>query len=312
MPKLLILSKEADEFQRLIEAAGLPGLETFTASDPKEALANGKDCEILYGEAWLMRDVIPQLPKLAWVHSMSAGVERLLDPALRRDYVLTNSRGVFGELMREYVVGYLLAHERRIFERLKAQHERRWDRSPVGRLRGRTLGILGVGSIGGEIARTAKHFGMKVHGYTRSSETSPDVDLYFHGEALLDFARGCDYLVSVLPNTPETRHIVDAAFLEALPAHAVFINIGRGSAVDESALIRALETDQLAGAVLDVFEQEPLPAEHPFWSTPNLLMTFHTSAMSSPPDLAPAFMENYKRFVRGEKLNYVVDFERGY
>ncbi len=312
MPKLLILSTEADEFRQLIEAASLPELEIFTAADPNEALAPGKDCEILYGEAWLMRDVIPQLPKVKWVQSMSAGVERLLAPELRGEYTLSNSRGVFGELMHEYVIGYLLAHERKIFERYQSQQARRWDRSEVGRLRGKTIGILGVGSIGCEIARTAKHFGMTVRGYTRSSESCPDVDMYYHGEALLEFARGCDYLLSVLPNTAETRHIVDAAFLDALPQHALFMNIGRGSALDEAALIQALETKKIAAAVLDVFEKEPLPADHSFWNTPNLLMTFHTSAMSSPADLAPVFIENYKRYVRGEKLNYIVDFERGY
>jgi phosphoglycerate dehydrogenase-like enzyme len=140
----------------------------------------------------------------------------------------------------------------------------------------------------------------------------PDVDVYFHGDHLLDFANGLDYLVSVLPNTSETRHIVDAALLEALPRHAIFVNVGRGSALDESALIHALETKKIAAAVLDVFEQEPLPKEHPFWNTPNLLMTFHTSAPSLPEDIAKLFIENYDRYLNGEELMYRVDFVRGY
>jgi phosphoglycerate dehydrogenase-like enzyme len=312
MPKLLILSTEADEFRRLIEGAALPRLEIFTASEAKAALATGADCEILYGEAWLMRDVISQMPNLQWAQSMSAGVERLLAPELRRDYILTNSRGVFGQMMCEYVIAYLLAHERKIFERHRSQQARHWDRSEIGRLRGKTMGVLGVGSIGCEVARTSKHFGMAVRGYTRSSESCPHVDVYYHGDALLEFAAGCDYLVSVLPNTPETHHIVDSAFLEALPEQVLVMNIGRGSALDQTALIRALETKQIAAAVLDVFEKEPLSEDHPFWNTPNLLMTFHTSAMSEPADLAPVFIENYKRFVTGEKLNYIVDFELGY
>ena len=129
---------------------------------------------------------------------------------------------------------------------------------------------------------------------------------------MLDFAKGLDYFVSVLPNTSETRHIINAALLEALPPHAVFVNVGRGSALDESALIHALETKKIAAAVLDVFEQEPLPKEHPFWNTPNLLLTFHTSAPSLPEDIAKLFIENYHRYLNEEELMYRVDFVRGY
>ncbi len=164
---------------------------------------------------------------------------------------------------------------------------------------------------------------MKVHGYTRESETNKYVDKYFHplpspllgerpGEGILEFTNGLDYLVSVLPNTQGTRKIVNADLLNALPAHALFVNVGRGSTVDESALINALNQNKIAGAVLDVFEQEPLPKEHPFWTTKNLIMTFHTSAPSLPEDLAKIFIENYRIFLEGKQLKYQVDFERGY
>ena len=226
-------------------------------------------------------------------------MEPLLDPSLRRDYLLTNARGVFGGLMSEFVFGYLLQHERRMFERYQAQQEQRWDASVTGTLHGKTIGLLGVGSIGAALAATARHFGMTVRGYTRASESCPDVDTYYHGSRLLDFADGLDYLVNVLPNTQETRRIVDAPLLERLPAHAVFINVGRGSTVDEAALVTALQTGKLAAAVLDVFEQEPLPPGHAFWHTPNLLMTFHTSAPSFPADLACLFIENYRRYADG-------------
>jgi phosphoglycerate dehydrogenase-like enzyme len=313
MTKVLILSRQADEFRQLIEAAHLPGLEKLVAvKEPAEVLALGSDFDVIFGEPARIREVIAALPDLRWVQSIWAGVEPLLDPSLRRDYTLTNARGVFGGLMSEYVFGYILLHERRIFERLQAQQERRWDHTRTGSLRGRTLGLLGVGSIGAHLARTAKHFGMTVRGYTRLSETCPAVDAYYHGGALLDFATGLDYLISVLPNTSSTRRIVDASLLERLPAHAVFINVGRGAAVDEFALIHALENHKLALAVLDVFEEEPLPPSHPFWRTSNLLMTFHTSAPSLPADLSQVFIENYNRYVSGEPLLHLVDFERGY
>jgi len=312
MHKLLILSRQAQEYQHLLELAKLPQIQIFSATDVDKAKALGADFEIVFGDPRLMHDLLARLPQLRWVQSAYAGVESLLDPSLRRDYVLTNARGVFGGLMSEFVFGYLLLHERRIFERYQAQQEHRWDGSTTGMLRGKTIGLLGVGSIGAHLARTAKFFEMSVRGYTRSSELCPDVDIYFHDDHLLDFANGLDYLVSVLPNTSETRHIVDAALLEALPPHAIFVNVGRGSALDESALIRALEMKKLAAAVLDVFGQEPLPKEHPFWNTPNLLLTFHTSAPSLPEDMAKLFIENYHRFVNNEELMYRIDFVRGY
>jgi phosphoglycerate dehydrogenase-like enzyme len=259
-----------------------------------------------------IKDALDSLPALVWVQSIWAGVEPLLDPAIRRDYILTNARGVFGGLMSEYVIGYILMHERRVLQKLEAQLNNHWDDSDTGTLRGKTLGLLGVGSIGAEIARTANFFGMTVRGYTRDSETSKHVDKYYHGADLLAFAKELDYLVNILPNTNDTCKIINADLLNALPPHALFINVGRGSAVDESALIEALNRNRIAGAVLDVFEQEPLPKDHPFWKTPNLLMTFHTSAPSLPEDITKIFIENYLLFHAGKPLKYQVDFERGY
>jgi phosphoglycerate dehydrogenase-like enzyme len=209
-------------------------------------------------------------------------------------------------------LGYLLAHERRIFQRLEDQKNKRWDDSDTGTLRGKTIGLLGVGSIGADVARTAKFFGMTVRGYTMGSETSSDVDKYYHGNDLLDFATGIDYLVNILPNTKDTRKIINADLLNILPSHALVINVGRGPAVDESALLEALHQNKIAGAVLDVFEKEPLPKDHPFWTTPNLLITFHTAAPSLPEDIAKIFIENYKLFIEGKPLKYQVDFEKGY
>lgn len=313
MPRVLILSKHAEEYRQLVEAAGLPRLEKLAAAvTPEDAFELGDDFDVVFGEPSLIRDVIARLPNMRWVQATYAGVEPLLDPALRRDYLLTNARGVFGALMSEYVFGYLLLHERRMFERYRAQQEQRWDGSVTGTLRGKTLGLLGVGSIGAVLAHTARHFDMRVRGYTRGSETCPDVNTYYHGTRLLDFADGLDYLVAVLPNTRETVRIVDASLLGRLPVHAVFINVGRGSTVDGPALMDALRSGKLAAAVLDVFEQEPLPPGHPFWSTPNLLMTFHTSAPSIPADLARLFIGNYRHYAEGQPPLYAVDFEKGY
>lgn len=304
MPQLVILSKDAQEYYSILESENLPNLSI--SEEPSQ------ETEIVFGAPTLIRDAMSSLPNLRWAQASWAGVEPLLDPSLRRDYTLTNARGVFGGLMSEFVFGYLLAHERNIFQRAEAQKNKIWDTSLTGQLRGKTIGLLGVGSIGAEVARTAKFFGMTVRGYTRRSETSAQVDKYYHRGDLLEFASGLDYLVSILPNTKETRKIVDANVLNSLPSHAVFINVGRGSAVDEPALLKALQESKIAGAVLDVFEQEPLPKDHPFWETPNLIITFHTSAPSLPEDIARVFIENYRLYLEGKPLKYVVDFEKGY
>ena len=311
MPKLLILSDIADEYEQLVRAANLPKLEIFASTEENLDADIVEKCDIALGEPARIRKQLPTLKKLRWVQSIWAGVEPLLDPNLRRDYTLTNARGVFGELMTEYIFGYLLAHERRIFELRQAQIEKYWDWRNNGTLRGKTIGLLGVGSIGAEVVKTAKHFKMIARGYTHSSEDSADVDNYYHDD-LLEFADGLDYLVNILPNTPSTKKILDASVFERLPKKALFINVGRGSSVDEKDLEKALKEEKIAGAVLDVFAEEPLPKEHPFWTTPNLLMTYHTSAPSLPVDITNLFVENYHRYIKGEELNYQVDFERGY
>jgi len=308
MPKLLILSSEIEEYRNLIQQANLTNLE-FT-----DQLG---ECDVVLGEPRVIREKLTQLPNVKWIQSMYAGVEALMDPTFRRDYLLTNARGVFGELMSEYVLGYLLAHEKKIFERHQAQLNKKYDRFESGWLRGKTLGLLGVGSIGAYVAGIAKHFGMTVHGFTRGSETSQNVDKYFHpttleSDSLLSFASGLDYLVVVLPRTEGTDQIVNAELLNALPKHAILINVGRGNAVDEPALSEALTQGKIAGAVLDVTAKEPLPEDHPFWTTPNLLLTFHTSAISYPEDITRLFIENYHLYIEGQPLKYQVDFERGY
>jgi phosphoglycerate dehydrogenase-like enzyme len=312
MPNLLILTQDSKKYLDLIQQAHLPNLEVFTEFN--------SECDIVFGDTGRIREAIPNLPNLKWVQTTSAGIERLMDPSQRRDYILTNARDVFGESMSEYVFGYILLYKKRIFERYKAQQSRLWDNEDGGRLRSKTIGLLGVGSIGSHLAMTAKHFGMNVWGFTKSSESSKNLDRYFHPhsgplqqeQGILAFANGLDYLVSVLPRTEDTNKIIDAELLNALPSHAIVINVGRGNAMDEFALVEALHQKKIAGAVLDVTEQEPLPKDHIFWTTPNLLLTFHTSAISYPEDIARLFIENYQLYVEGKPLKHQVDFEKGY
>jgi len=303
MATLLILTSDAAEYKVRIESAHLPNLKFTSTPD---------DCDIVLGEPKLIRDTLSRLSSLKWAQAIYAGVESLMDPSLRRDYALTNARGVFGELMSEYVFGYLLFHEKKILERIRSQKSKQWQRPESGVLRNKTIGLLGVGSIGAHLASTAKHFGMSVQGFTRESESCADVDVYYHDPDIMKFVERLDYLVTVLPRTADTNQIVNADVLDTLPPHAIFINVGRGNAVDELALVTALNEGKIAAAVLDVFAEEPLPQDHPFWTTPNLLMTFHTSAISYPESITKLFIENYQLYLEGKPLKYQVDFERGY
>ena len=181
MHTVLVLTKHPDDYARLIADAALPDLAVVASDDVGHGLARAGHAGIMLGDPTRVREALPRMTALRWVQLSWAGVEPMLDPALRRDYVLTNIRGVFGPLMSEYVFGYLLAHERRLLPRHEATRAGHWDATLPGTLRGKRLGLVGVGSIGAHLAATAKHFGMIVRGYTRASEDCRHVDHYFHG-----------------------------------------------------------------------------------------------------------------------------------
>ena len=214
--------------------------------------------------------------------------------------------------MSEYVFGYLLAHELKILERKRRQDCQEWYKYHSGMLEGRSIGIMGTGSIGRHIAETAHAFGLSVRGLSRTGAKADHFDAVYDIEHIQSFLEGCHYLVSTLPKTPDTDGLLSAQTLGKLPANAYFINVGRSNVIDDEALIRALESGRLSGAVLDVFDEEPLPADDPLWTAPNLLITAHISAISHPLLLVPIFVENYERFVQGKPLRHVVNFDAGY
>lgn len=310
--RLLILSRDTPDYFELMRQADLPRLQIFLAETLEAASAHAAKCNILLGEPGLIAELLPHAAKIDWVQSTWAGVNPLLAPGLRRDYLLTGVKGLFGAQMAEYVFCYLLMYERRALARYQSQQTHQWDRRAFGRLREKTLGLLGVGSIGAEIARVGKCFGMRTLGFTRAREDCRHIDAYFHGDRLPEFLAAADYVVCSLPETRATQGLLDEKMLACLQPHALFVNIGRGAVVDEQALIAALQAGRLAGAVLDVFQQEPLPPESPLWDLPNVYITSHTAAISAPQDVAPIFIENYRRFVAGKPLKYVIDFARGY
>lgn len=309
---LLILSQFATAYADIVNAADLPDLKISAFTTVEEALARAGEVNILLGAPDLLQKILPVMDRLEWAQSTWAGVSPLMGESCRKDYLLTGVKGVYGPIMAEYAICYMLMHERNALQGFALQQKKQWKMPRPSLLRGKRVGIMGVGSIGTAIAEAAKFFKMHTSGYSRTSSPRASIDQMFGPDQLLEFARDLDYLISVLPDTPHTTHLLDTAVFNAMKPDAVFINVGRGNVVDESALVEALRRKKIAGAVLDVFQQEPLPKTHPFWETAGLIITSHTAALSYPEDIAPLFIDNYHRFAAGDSLKYQVDFARGY
>ena len=309
---LLILLRNATAYADIIHAADLPDLKIRAFKTVEDALSSADEANILLGEPDLLREILPATGRLEWAQSTWAGVAPLMGKDFRRDYLLTGVQDVFGPIMAEYVLCYMLMHERNVLQCYALQQKKQWKMPKPGLLGGKRVGIMGVGSIGTAIAESANFFNMLTSGYSRTRNPRTSVDQMFGPEQLLEFVRDLDYLVSVLPDTSSTTHLIDSTVLKAMKPEAVLINVGRGNVVDEDALVNALNRKEIAGAVLDVFQQEPLPQAHPFWKTAGLIITSHKAALSSPEDIAPLFIGNYRRFAAGNPLKYQVDFTRGY
>lgn len=261
------------------------------------------------------RRLITQVPNLRWVHTISAGVDHLLFPELREsDTILTNASGVFNVPIAETVMAYILAVVKRLPEFWVRQRERRWEKLPLRELRDLTVGIVGLGDIGAEVARLCRAFGMRVLGLRRRPAPRDVADEVMPPDRLHDLLARSDFVVIAVPLTAETRGMIGRAELAAMKPDAWLINISRGAIVDEEALIEALREGRIGGACLDVFVQEPLPPDSPLWDMPNVIITPHNS-WSSPHieereiDL---FLENLRRYVAGEPLLNVVDKQAGY
>ncbi|MEG0007613.1 MAG: D-2-hydroxyacid dehydrogenase [Aeromonas sp.] len=309
---LLLLSQDNAHYERLLKAAHLPHLRILRADNQTEAERLIGEAHILMAEPARAKPLLPKAGKLGWLQSTYAGVDVLLDTSSRRDYLLTNVRGIFGPLMSEYVFGHLLSLTRQLPLYREQQQLKTWQSHPYQGLRGKTLLLLGTGSIGQHIAHTGKHFGMKVLGISHSGRERAGFDQVYQLPALNKMLAKADVIVSVLPATRETRHLFTAERFSHCKPDAIFFNVGRGNAVHEGDLLAALRTGKLGMAVLDVFEQEPLPADSPLWHQPNLIITPHNSAYSFPEDVAQIFIRNYIRFIDGQQLDGRIDFDKGY
>lgn len=270
----------------------------------------------------LDEEVLAAGADLDWVHLGISGVDQHLPPSIRREGLqLTNTRGIHGRHMTEYILGAILARSNSLFRCRDYQAARRWEpRELLPSLQtvaGTTLGILGLGAVGRELAQAARALGMRVVASKRSAakpEDYPEVDELYGPDDQDEVLAISDWLVLLLPLTRETRGFLNRANIGRMKKGAYLINVGRGELVDEKALLTALNRGRLSGAALDVFRDEPLPPDSPFWSHPEVLVTPHVAGNfpGYVEEASKVFGQNLARYVRKEALHNVVDVELGY
>lgn len=286
---------------------------------PKEADDILPEVNILLGyDAQMdMEKLLPRMPHLQWIHTYSAGVEILMsnDTFCQSDILLTNSRGIHGIPMAEHVLGTMLASSRCLIEAWENQKTHTWKRlTDPDELFGKTAAIIGLGSIGREIAKHLKNMGMRIVAVKQKKSPEPFVDQLFIIDHLSEALSCADYVIVTLPLTPQTRKLFNASTFDMMKENVFFINVSRGDVVEENDLVEALVTKRIRGASLDVFAAEPLPDDSPLWDVPNLFITPHHSAIS-PMYLDRSlkiFRNNLQIFPQHVGMLNVVDKQRGY
>lgn len=263
----------------------------------------------------VLRQIWPAENRIRWVHATSAGVDALMFPELAgSDVVVTNARGIFDRGIAEYVLGAVLMFAKDTLNNLHLQREHRWRHRETELVRGRQALIVGAGSIGCEVARLLRAAGMRVTGVARRPREDEVFDAVYSHDRLFDLLAEADYVVITAPLTTQTEGLFEKTAFGRMKSSARLINVGRGPIVRLAALIQALEHGQIAGAALDVFEHEPLPADSPLWDMPNVMISAHMAGdfVGWRRALGEQFVENFHRWQRGEPLFNVVDKTRGY
>ncbi len=320
---ILLLAQKPDVLSAADRAtiAGLaPDMQLVVTDDRSQIEALMGDVEIAAGH--VAPALLAKAPNLRWYQQWGAGADWLMrHPEIAaRDFIVTNASGVHAIQISEHILAFLLAFARRLPDAVRAQSQHRWQRqaSPgdsVFELAGKTLVLIGVGAIGARTAQVAAALGVRVLGIRRNAgNAAPGVEQICGPERLHDFLPQADFVVLTVPLTPETRKLMGERELRLMKPTAYIVNIGRGGTIDEAALVRALAEGWIAGAGLDVFENEPLPADSPLWDMPNVIITAHYAGATPAYDerAMAIFLENLRHYVAGEPLRNVVDKRLGY
>ena len=308
--KLVIHPRVSDEWLRRIRAAA-PALHVVECESEADAEREVPAADAFYGT--ITPRLLGAARQLRWVQAPVAGLERYMFPALAdHAAALTNMRGVYHDMVPEHAFALMLALARGMRRYALLQHERRWEPHEVGMLAGQTVGVVGLGGIGAGVARRAAAFDMRIVGLDPQVERLPGiagVEAIVRPAQLDLLLERADWVVICAPHTPDTEKMFRRAQLRRMKRSAFLVNVGRGVIVDLADLVEALRAGEIAGAGLDVFEVEPLPADHPLWTMPNVVLTPHVAA--SVPEVADRWLDvlvdNVGRFVRGEPLRNVVD-----
>jgi phosphoglycerate dehydrogenase-like enzyme len=316
--KVVLMGADAERAAWMQKAA--PGATIVAAADRAAAVREAAGADVIIGEC--VPDVIAAGPRIRWVQRMYAGVERCVAiPAFaERGIVLTNMQKVAGSVMAEHVMALMFGLTRGLSAYVPAQAKGEWadeavPESRMWEVKGRTMLVVGLGGIGTEVAKRAHALGMTVIATRNSGTDGPDyVAEVGLADKLLPFAARADVIVSTLPLTPETKGLMNKAFFDAVKRGALFINVGRGGTVDTDDLVAALNDGRLGGAGLDVTDPEPLPAEHPLWRAPNVIITPHVAAALDGNEVPRWIIarENLRRYAAGGKLLSEVDVKKGY
>ena len=311
--KVLFFYPEDVEVYRALLEKEVPEAEFFFCQDREEIEKYAPQAEIALVGMLFPQDLFKKMPKLEWVQVMAAGVEKFIQNAEQfKNIPVCRVLGVFGKYMAEYVLAYVFYFSQDISRVLKAQSERRWDYFLPQFVYKKTLGVMGLGNMGTAVAQKAKDVGMRVVSWDMVKRDVSAVDRQYGAPELKDFLREADFVAVTLPATPETRNVVNREAFRVMKKTAYFINISRGANVDEEALVEALKNNTIAGAVLDVMKQEPLPPESPLWDCPNLVLSAHISGPNLPEDMVEVFRENFQRYLKKEPLIGLINFERGF
>ena len=311
--KLLIHHRRASELAGLI-GPRVPALEIAAGFDESTLARHLPDAEILLAFQF-PADALARAKRLRWIQLTSAGAEQLLPArAWLASVTVTNTRGIHVELMADYALGMIAMLQWDFPQALRDQQARTWEQRLVLPLAGQILAVVGAGAIGSEIARRGEACGLHVIAVKRTPGPVAGAREVVTADRLDEVLPRADFVVLVVPITAETRYMIGEAQLRAMKRTARLINIARGSVVDEAALVRALREGWIAGAALDVFDEEPLPPTSPLWTLPNVVITPHVAGEPAdyPQRVAEVFVANAHRFAAGEPLRNVVDLTRGY
>ena len=303
---LLVLHVEADYIKSVLEPQ-FPELSIQAFATEEEAVNAVEQADILYtircSDAF-----IKKASRVQWIQCMITGVDYLVNlPSFPRDVLLTSTRGIHGPQMSEIAFLLMLALNRQFPRNVRNQDKRIWERWPTKLLYQKSVAILGVGIIGREIARKCQAFDMTVHGITSTKRTLEFVD-HAHGpDELLEVLAEVDYFINVVPSSSRTINLIGKKELEAMKPTAFYISMGRGDTVDEQALIEVLAAKRIAGAAMDVFAIEPLPADSPLWGMENVIVLPHIGGMSDiyVDQALPIFEENLRRYLKGERRDLI-------